>query len=153
LILHHSSRSPHGYSSKNPTETDEDGNLITVIGAGVKPIIFWEIGWRFDLVLHNNSSYPAYNIKIESIGDASFSFLGKLDTINNLRPLDNIKLKAEFRQHIEDVHTVADAIMAHKIPQNLEKLILQITYFSEDRSNKHQTLFKIENNKVINVRE
>jgi hypothetical protein len=152
LIWHGGSRSPRGYSDKNPQEMDEDGRMVTIIGAGVKPIIFWELGWRFDLVIHNNSSYPAFNIQIESIGAASFSSLEKLDKVNNLKPLENIKLKAEFRDFVEGVHTVADEIIAYKIPQKLEGLVLKISYIAEDRS-ECVTLMKIEHNKVINIKE
>jgi len=150
LIWHGSSRSPRGYSNKNPTEIDENGQLVTVIGGGVKPIIFWDLGWRFDLTIYNNSSYPAFNIQIESIGTASFASLGKLEKINNLKPLENLQLKAEFRDFVEDVHTAADEILSHKIPEKLEGMILKISYLSENRSG-FCTLVKIENNKLINI--
>ncbi len=75
LIWHGGTRSPRGYSNKNPTEMDENGRLVTVIGAGIKQIILWELGWRFDLMIHNNSSYPAFNIQIASTGNAHFASL------------------------------------------------------------------------------
>lgn len=149
LVWHGSSRSPRGYSNKNPTELDENGRLITVIGAGVKPIIFWELSWRFDLQIHNNSTDPAFNIQIESIGDAHFAELEKLRPVNNLQPYEQLTLKATFYDAVEDVHTIADQILSFKIPEKLEGLVLKITYLDEDRSS-HITLVKIEKNQITN---
>ncbi len=151
LIWTGGSRSPRGYSDKNPTEIDENGRLVTVIGAGIKPIILWAMDWRFDLKIYNNSSYPAFNVKIESIGQVGFSNLEELNRINNIEPLGCINLKAGYNQYVEGVHTVADAILSYKIPENLEGLILRVTYLDELR-NEHITLMKVENNEVINVK-
>lgn len=152
LIWHGGSRSPRGYSDKNPKELDENGRYVTVIGAGVKPIIFWELGWRFELVIYNNSSFPAFNVHIESIGNASLNTLEKLDEINNLKPFDQIQLHATFSQFVEGVHTVADEIIAKKIPTKLEGLTLKISYRSENHDH-HSTTMKIQDGKVINLKE
>lgn len=151
LVWTGSTRSPRGYSNRNPTEIDESGRLITAIGAGVKPIILWAMDWRFDLKIYNNSSFPAFNIKIENIGQVSFSHLEELNRINNIEPLGCLNLKAGFNQYVEDVHTVADNILSHKIPKSLEGLILRVTYLDELR-NEHITIMKIEKNEVINVK-
>ncbi|MHB1180016.1 MAG: hypothetical protein ACYCZO_17025 [Daejeonella sp.] len=142
------SRSPRGYSDKNPTEI-ENGMLVTIIGAGVKPIIFWELNWRFTLAIHNNSSYPAFNLKIENIGVVQFSELGRLRAVNNLQPFSSIELKAGYRQFIEDIHTEADRVLSFHIPEQLEGLTLKISYLDEDR-NSHSTIVKIVNNQITN---
>lgn len=92
LVWHGGARSPRGYSNKNPTETDENGRLVTIIGGGIKPIIFWDLHWRFDFNLHNNSSVTALNIKIKSIGTANFTYLEKLAAVNNIKPFDKLTL-------------------------------------------------------------
>lgn len=149
LFWNGSMRSPRGYSDKNPTEIDENGQLVTIIGAGRKPIIYWELTWKLGLEIHNNSSHPAYNIKIESIGDVHFTKLSQLRPINNLPPFKSFEIKASYQQYIESIHTVADEILSYKIPQNLEGLKLQITYLDEDR-NPHISFVKILDNRVIN---
>lgn len=150
LIWHGGSRAPRGYSDKNPTEMDENGQLVTIIGAGRKPIIHWELGWRFDLVIHNNSSYPAINIQIKSAGSAHLSNLEKLPKVNNIQPFENVALKAGFSQKVESDHEVADQIIKFKIPELLEGMVLEVSYQNEDRET-FITMVKVENNKLVNV--
>ena len=149
LVWHGSSRAPRGYTDKNPTEIDENGTLITVIGSGVKPIILWELGWRFSLVVYNNSTVPAYNLAIKSIGRSHFAELENLRPTNNLTPHKTIELKASYAQFVEGTHVVADEIVKHKIPANLEGMELKLAYRDEERS-EHVTIVKIENGKVVN---
>lgn len=145
-------RSPNGYSDKNPTEMDEHGRTVTIIGGnGLKPIIYWELSWKFVLEIHNNSSYPAINVKIESIGQTHFTKLDKLPKINNIQPFTSIALNAEDKQFIEDTHVEADRILSFSIPEKLEGLTLKISYLDEDR-NPHSTTVKIENNSVVNIK-
>ncbi|MCX2481850.1 toll/interleukin-1 receptor domain-containing protein [Pedobacter sp. MC2016-15] len=150
LVWHSGSRSPRGYSDKNPTGFDEDGNLITVIGPGSKPIIHWELNWRFELVLHNNSSHPLFNVEIKSVGVINFQSLESLPKVNNISPLSNVSLKASFGQMVESNHMVADKIMAFKVPEQLEGLNLEISY-SNENGKRFVTLMKVENNQLINL--
>jgi len=149
LVWISSQRSPNGFSHKNPKTIDEDGREVVLIGGVNTPIIHWELYWNFDLILVNNSSQSAINIKIESIGEAHFYLLEQLNAINNLKPYDQIKIKASFRQSVEDVYTVADDIIAKKIPANLEGLKLKVSYSDEDRY-EYVTIFEIQNNQTIN---
>jgi hypothetical protein len=150
LIWHGGTRAPRGYSDKNPREKDINGDYVIMIGAGRKPIIHWELDWRFDLVLHNNSSIPAFNVSIKSIGRSHFRNLAKMPKVNNIKPLDSISLKADFAQRVESNHEVADAIMKFVIPEELEGLELEVTYQNEQRE-EFKTLVKVENNKLVNL--
>ncbi|TWI97580.1 hypothetical protein JN11_03402 [Mucilaginibacter frigoritolerans] len=153
LVWQRGGRSPRGYSNKNPVEVDENGRWVTFIGAGVKPIIHWELNWSYALKIYNNSSYPAYNICFRQISDLKFTTLEKLPIKNNLPPYDYLELKAKYVDRVEGIHTVADEIMAKKIPDALNGLTFEIVYFDEGRQ-EHRTGLKIvdgtiENNKII----
>ena len=63
LRYNSSGRSNEGYSDKNPIEIDDQGNAAYIVGFASKPIIHWRLDWEYTLFIHNNSSYPAFNIK------------------------------------------------------------------------------------------
>lgn len=149
IIKHGGMRSPMGYSDKNPVHIEEDGSPVILIGAGSKPIKHWSIGWRLEVRVFNNSSYPAYNIKIESIGEVHFHEFENLQTVNNIKPFEYVSLQAKFTQWLESVHTEADELMKYKIPPDLEGLLLRITCHDEKR-NEYISHLKIEGNKAIN---
>lgn len=143
------SRSPRGYSNKNPIEM-HDGQLVML--PGLKPIIHWALGWRYKLTIINNSIYPAYNVKIESIGGTHFSEIPPIQKVNNIAPLQSMDLDVKFNDWIESDHEAADALIKPKYPVKFENLILKLTYEDEDRDT-HHTLVRfiqgeIENEKV-----
>ncbi|WP_228853063.1 hypothetical protein [Aegicerativicinus sediminis] len=146
LIYSNGMRLNRGYSAKNKEKFG--GNIIPV---GGKPIIFWEVVWNFSFVLHNNSSFPAYNIQIEEVSDVKFNDLTKLPKINNLPPFENIDLRANYEEFIEGEHTEADKLMNQKIPESIDGLVLRISYKDENR-NEHQTIVKIEKQELINLK-
>lgn len=147
LIWSSGLRANRGYSPRNREKFG--GNVIP---AGGKLIIFWELNWRFSFVLHNNSSFPAYNIRIEETSDVKFSHLTNLPKVNNLPPFANIDLEAKCSQLIESEHTKADALMKEKIPHIIEGLELTISYEDENR-NTHVTLVCIQNQELINEKQ
>lgn len=149
LIKQGGSRSPMGHSDKNPIHIEEDGTQVIYIGAGSQPIIHWKVEWRLELRIFNNSSYPAFNVKIESIGEAHFQELDNLPLVNNIRPFEYVTLQARFTQWLESVHTEADELMKYKIPPKLDGLLLRITCYDESR-NEYISHVKIEENKIIN---
>ncbi len=149
LVWERGGRSPRGHSNKNPVEQDEHGRWVMIIGAGVKPIIHWELSWSYALKIYNNSSYPAYNVIFRQVSDLKFTTLEKLPIKNNLPPYDYIGLKATYMDGVEDVHTVADEIIAKKIPDALNGLYFEIIYFDEGRK-EHCTAIKIVDNSVEN---
>ncbi|MEQ1588385.1 MAG: hypothetical protein ABL895_21045 [Cyclobacteriaceae bacterium] len=130
LIFTTRGRSNRGYSDKNPIE-QVDGHFI--MNMPPNPIIFWGIFWSFNFVVYNNSSYPAFNVKIESIGTDDFSQLDSLPSINNLPPLKNIDLKAKVTDLVEGDYSVADSVMTAKLPDKFKKLKLKLSYSDEDK--------------------
>lgn len=152
LVWNGASRSPRGYSRKNPTRI-EDGVEVMVINISENdPIIFWDIRWRLLFSIHNNSSVPAYNITLEEVGDIKFNSITKLNKINNLPPYKNIDLEASTSFFIESTYKEADKRMEAEIPEHLEGLTLRLTYQDEDRNN-YSTLVQIQNGQITNSRE
>lgn len=120
-----------GYSNKNPIEMHE-GQLVRAISS--KPIIHWKIFWSFNFVIYNNSNYPAYNVKIESIGEEHFKQLGILPKVNNIPPLKNLDLKARYEDFIEGNYLEAEQIMKSKIPPKFKDIKLKLTYYDNMRN-------------------
>ena len=136
-----------GYSDKNPIEMHE-GQPVMVVGNA--PIIYWELKWNFNLVIYNNSRYPAYNVKVESIGSIHFSQLESLSKVNNLPPLKKTELYAKYQDVVEGDHTVADAIINSRIPDKFNNLILKLTYYDEMRT-LYTTFVRFSNNEISNT--
>ncbi len=131
-------RSPRGYSNKNPIEMN-DGHLVIV--AGLKPIINWALTWRYKLTIINNSAYPAYNVRMESIGTTHFSEIPSIEKVNNIAPLLSIDLDVKYYDWLESEHSEADELLMPKYPVKFENLILKLTYEDETR-NIHQTIVR-----------
>ncbi|MEO8234385.1 MAG: hypothetical protein ABI549_03130 [Flavobacterium sp.] len=146
LIWKNGGRYNQGYSTKNPKEV-VDGR--TVYSVSNHPIIYWEIEWRFNFTIYNNSSFPAFNVIIESIGKEHFTHIDELNKVNNIPPFQNIDLTAKYSLYHEGKSTEADEIMNHRIPEKFNDLILRIKYLDEDR-NEHITLLKIVNGELVN---
>lgn len=149
LIWTFGGRSNRGYSDKNPQEI-HDGRPVLIVGNN--PIIHWALSWNFNFRLYNNSSYPAFNIQVESIGMEHFSFLGMLPKINNLPPLKNIDLDAKYQNYIEADHTTADEILKSNIPSKFNDLILRIKYLDEQRK-EHVRYVEFNEGGIINRAE
>ena len=152
LQFHGSGRTNEGYSHKNPIEIDEEGQGVHVIGFANKPIIFWLLDWSYLLTIHNNSSYPAYNVNVDVISVQQFSRLTKPNKINNLQPGCQLQLEAEFKCRLESTHVEADELLRPRIPTALNGLCLQITYLDEMRR-QHVTIVTIEDQEVNNVKK
>jgi hypothetical protein len=149
LIWHIGGRSNRGYSDKNPIEI-LNGNPHFVIG--YKPIIHWALDWQFSFVIFNNSTYPAYNVQIESIGEVHFTYIDQLAKINNLPSLQNLDLKAKYEDYVEGDYTAADEIMKLQIPMKFNELTLRIKYLDDNR-NEQNTFVKFKDGEIINRKE
>lgn len=152
LIYQDSGRRNDGYSTKNLLETDENGQSYYNLGFAIKPIIHWRLDWNYSLIIHNNSSYPAYNIKVDFTSEQQFTNLKKPDKINNLQPGSNLRLDARYESYIESTHVEADKLLRPRIPKVLNGLCLQITYLDE-RRRQHITLLTIEDQEIINIKK
>lgn len=56
LVWQSSGRFNNGFSQKN---VEKYGNDPIPVGSPM--IVYWQLDWRFALIIYNNSSYPAYN--------------------------------------------------------------------------------------------
>lgn len=140
------SRIPGNYSLKNPIE-EHEGQWVLVVGN--KPIIHWTLNWRYKLSIINNSSYPAFNVKIESIGAFDFFDIPKLNSVNNIPPLQRIEFDVKFTDWIESDHSEADRILESHYPKKFEDLQLKVVYKDEERK-EYETLVKFVNGTIIN---
>jgi hypothetical protein len=146
LIWKNGGRYNQGYSRKNPIEIIDGRTLYNVSN---RPIIYWEIEWKFSFTIYNNSSFPAFNVSVESIGKEHFTHIDKLSKVNNIPPFQNVDLTAKYSLYHEGICTEADEIMKHKIPEKFNDLLLKIKYFDESRI-EHVTLLRIINGELIN---
>ena len=146
LIWSWGRRSPRNYSAKNPIETHDGKQVMIIKGLA---IIHWALYWNFDLFIFNNSTYNAYNIKIESIGKFHFTQLDTLPSINNLPALQNIQLEARLVDFLESDHVEADKIVRAKIPPSLNNVGLLLTYYDDDRV-QHATEVTFKDGMIIN---
>ncbi len=146
LIYTSGLRRNNGYSNKNPIEIF-DGRLVYNISDN--PIIHWVLEWNFNFVIYNNSGFPAFNLKVESIGKQHFTHIDKLPKINNLPPLKNVDLNAKYQDHVEGDHTVADSILRPYIPIKFNDLTLKITCNDQQRQ-EHTFYVEFENGEIIN---
>ncbi len=93
-----------------------------------------ELFWKFKLALYNNSSYPLYNINIETMDEnVFFTTIDKLPRINNLAPLANIDLEAKYSKKFIGTGKDAMDIIENKFPEELEGQKFIIKYLDENR--------------------
>ena len=144
LIWNSSWRLNKGFSARN---RDVYGDEPILVGSPL--FVFWELDWQYSLAIYNNSSSPAFNIKVEQDSKHLFYSLTKLPKINNLPAFANINLEAKTRINIEDVHTEADKLLESHIPEHLEGIELTIIYQDENRT-EHKTLVTVEDGEIVN---
>lgn len=149
LIFKTGMRMHNGFSNKNPSRIE---NGVRIFDTNYSPIIYWKYVWEFNLFIYNNSTVPAFNVKVESIGEEVFSQLDKLPKINNIPSLEKIDLRATYEINIEDSGTQADKILSAKIKENLDKLKLKLTYYDSKRE-AHHTFIEFKNDEIQNYKE
>jgi hypothetical protein len=133
LVPTGSMRRNSGNSDKNPTQTDEHGQRYINLGAQNNPIIHWDLTWEMQLRIHNQSSYPAFNISLEQGNEKWFSVIEPLSAINSLAPLSMLKLDIEHYGYLESDHFKADELLKKRIPGNLDGLVIVISYQNEEQ--------------------
>ncbi|TXI70344.1 MAG: hypothetical protein E6Q41_01530 [Cyclobacteriaceae bacterium] len=139
LLLKSRGRMNRGYSEKNPYEIV---NGHRVYNMPPNPIIFWGLFWNFNFLIFNNSSYPAFNLKIEDIGKEKFSQLDTIPNVNNLPPLMNLELNARLADLVEGDYLFAEKIVKSKVPDKFKNLKLKITY-SDEGQNTYTDYFEL----------
>ena len=91
-------------------------------------------------------------LKVEQVTDQKFTNLSKLPKINNLQPMANLELAAEFVDYMESTNVEADLKLKPRIPAALNGLGLQLTYLDEKRQ-EHVTLVTIEDQEIISTKK
>lgn len=149
LIYKSGMRLNNGYSYKNPSRIE---NGIRIFDVNHFPIIHWRLVWKFNLTIYNNSLSPAYNIKIENLGEVTFTQIDKLPKINNIPPLENIDLRAAYETLLESDYREANRIYKTKLPEDFEKLKLKLSYLDDNR-NSHLTIVEFKNDDIQNYKQ
>lgn len=147
LIWGQGGRANHGLSDKNPLTIH---NGIRVYEAGPKPIIYWLMDWNYKFVIYNNSSVPAFNLSIKSIGAREFDEFTPLPRVNNLPALSNMDLHARLEENLEGDYNQADVILKKKIPDFAEDIVLELSYHNEQRQ-PFKTLISFKNGEIQNL--
>lgn len=124
LIWSNSSRRNHGFSDKNK-EMFGDGPYFV----NLPLIMHWGITTEFTLHVFNNSSIPAYNVKI--LSEVPNLLIDSLPIVNNLPPLEKIELIIRYHRSVEGSGKEADKVMIERIPKNLVGESLIISFENE----------------------
>jgi hypothetical protein len=138
-----------GFSPKNVPE-EHDGQKVYMMGPHL--IYYWDLDWNYNLVIYNNSTVPAYNVKIESIGKRDFKSLTTLPKVNNIPALEKVDLEAKFIDFMESTGKEADVVLSKHIPDQLDQVTLRISYYDDER-NLHSTIVTFHANEVTNTKE
>lgn len=143
LIWTSNMRLNHGYSEKN---IEIYGDKPILVGSPM--VIHWELRWELSLVIYNNSSFPAYNVKVTP--NQPLLNFEPLPKLNNIPALANIDIEATYRVEFEGNNIEADDILRHKIPQAIIGSSYEVTY-TDDTRKIHTLLFVITENGVENM--
>jgi hypothetical protein len=107
--------------------------------------------FTININLYNNSTQPAFNIRIEEIDGSRFNSLDKLNKINNIQPLDRLELAAEIEDYMEGTYIEADQRILDRYPERLQGMQWRITY-RDGAMQDHETISTFENAEFVNVR-
>jgi hypothetical protein len=146
LIWSSASRSWIDYSEENFKPGER-----RIIQAGERYISFYDIGWRFDLLIHNNSSLPVFNVSLEQNGGKPLNVKTKLQRINNIQPFQSKELKAEIDTIYKGYYNDAEILMRQLIPDELKDVELIVSYEDENRY-KHKTKVTFKNQGLVNTK-
>ena len=112
---------------------------------------YWKLEWWLKIVIYNNSEVPAYNIKIFEKEGVNFNSLEKVSNINNIKPLDNIELKATYVDYFYGNSKEADKELTN-IPKKFHNKALIIEYFGENRNQKIITQVNFDSEKLNSIK-
>jgi hypothetical protein len=94
-------------------------------------IINFSQHWHYQLVIFNNSSLPAYNIKIEN--NSPLTYIEKISKVNNLAPLDSIKMEIKLDKSFIGTGKESSEIIKAFVPQDLIGSTFNIIYQNENK--------------------
>ncbi|MBA3829043.1 MAG: hypothetical protein H0X33_08910 [Taibaiella sp.] len=95
----------------------------------------FQISWRYNFKIYNNSSVPLYNLKIVNKPNTPFfTKLTAIPKINNIAPLADITSSAELEIRFEGTGKDSLPMMEPPFPSNLDGMEFLLEYQSENRS-------------------
>lgn len=127
IVLHHkwthSGRNPQGYTVNNPP----------VIHVGVdKPDMYWRLTWNYILEIRNNSSFTAYNIKINYINlPDKTSIEGEFGKIEPFKTHEIREFHVRLIQNVTGNHVDADNYLENNPAILTEQFRIQLNYSDE----------------------
>lgn len=128
-------KSPKGLSRNN--KVDENGAVWIH-----EAIYINEIGWKFKIVIRNNSSYPAFYPELE-FSNGRFNQIDNLNKNKAIKPFEEIELNAKYSLNLEAKGADAiDYMNARYLPDELNNLTIFLNYENE-RKEKITTKFHI----------
>lgn len=134
LIWSHSIRMNNGFSEKNK-EKFRNGPYHV----GLPLIMHWGITSEFILHIFNNSTKPAFNIKVES--EILNVQIDPLRKVNNLPPLEKLELGLRVQEFLEGNHLEAGELMKPIIPSALNMKTIRISY-EDESGNRYSSSFE-----------
>jgi len=118
-------KSPKALSRK--TEVDKNGAIW--IG---NAIYINEIGWKYKIIIRNNSSYPAFYPSLEFENGKFNSQLEQLNKNKAIQPFEEVVLNAKHAIRLEAKGSEAiDYMKSRYLPDELKELSILIKYQNE----------------------
>jgi len=127
IILHYKNfmwgRSPRGYTNNNPP----------VIRVGIDhPEQFWELNWKYDLEIRNNSSLTAYNIEIKYINlPLNTSIEGEIGKIEPVQPHEIRTFRIKLIQNVTGTHIDAERYLKENARILTKDFTIMVKYTDE----------------------
>ena len=115
--------------------------------------VIWNnlLQWNYYLAIYNNSSFPAFNIKIIEYSGKNFNQMDFLPKVNNLKAFGDIRIKAKFEKFYQGTGRSALKLIDELIPPELVGKEIYIEYQDEDRKI-HRTKATIKINGIENFK-
>jgi len=117
-----SGRISFGYSQNQPNK------IMSVPDA----IHYFQFFWSYNILIKNNSSHTAYDLKVERI-EGSPTYIKKIPPISTLKEANSLKLLCNFTHKEEISSNEAERKHDMNFPQHLNKIRIIISYTNEAR--------------------
>ena len=114
-------------------------------------IAHYRLDFRFNLILHNHSSVPAFNVKAVQTKGHRLDIITKLNRKNNVASLANIDLRVTSIKFFKGYHFNADELIGADIPDILLDCELEISYLDEHRK-EYKTIVTFTKDGIHSVR-
>ena len=128
-------------SRNNPI--NEQGHMIIEQGKG---IYINELEWKYNMIIRNNSSYPAYKPKIifPKSNKYQFSYIEKLNSNKPIKALEETTLTTKYSYKIEALGKDAADMVRNKMPANsaFDEMRIVLEYENEN-GRKFYTNFQV----------